>query len=86
MTVSIAVMSAAWPDHVRAEVLQRVLSALAEACDMPVPSPMWWVTFQVIDEGSWGANGGVLSILDLLQTGVFTPERVVAIRQALEKH
>lgn len=83
MTVNIAVMDAAWPAEVRADVLKRVLAALADACGMPQPSPAWWVTFQVIDEGSWGSRGGVLSILDLLQSGVFTPERVAAIRQAL---
>jgi hypothetical protein len=41
------------------------------------------VTFRVIDEGSWGSRGGVLSILDLLSSGVFTPERTAAIRAAI---
>jgi hypothetical protein len=33
--------------------------------------------------GSWGSRGSVLSILDLLSSGVFTPERVAEIRKAL---
>ena len=37
----------------------------------------------VIDEGSWGSSGGVLSILPLLESGVFTEERVKAVRAAL---
>jgi hypothetical protein len=37
----------------------------------------------VIDEGSWGSSGGVLSVLPLLDSGVFTEERVKAVRAAL---
>ncbi|MFJ7335836.1 hypothetical protein ACIQUU_21630 [Streptomyces sp. NPDC101116] len=43
----------------------------------------WWVNFRVIDEGSWGSSGGVLSILPLLESGVFTQDRVKAVRAAL---
>ncbi|MNW28996.1 hypothetical protein D3C74_58380 [compost metagenome] len=49
--------------------------------EVPEPSPAWWVSFQVIDEGSWGSRGGVLSILDLLGSGVFTDEKAQAIRK-----
>ncbi|MEU6355765.1 hypothetical protein ABZ896_41710 [Streptomyces sp. NPDC047072] len=83
MTVDIAVMDAAWQPDVRAEVIERVLAALADACGMEWPSPAWWVTFRVIDEGSWGSSGGVLSVLSLLESGVFTEERVKAVRAAL---
>ncbi|HUG21388.1 hypothetical protein [Piscinibacter sp.] len=38
---------------------------------------------RAIDEGSWGSRGTVLSVLDLLASGVFTPERVAEIRKAL---
>src|SRR5580765_6194520 len=55
MTVNIAVMDAAWPAEVRERVIRGVLARLAEACDRPEPSATWWVTFQVIDEGSWGS-------------------------------
>jgi phenylpyruvate tautomerase PptA (4-oxalocrotonate tautomerase family) len=83
MTVNIAVMDAAWPGQVRERVIRGVLARLAEACDMPKPSPNWWVTFQVIDEGSWGSRGGVVSILQLLDSGAFTAERIKAIRNAI---
>jgi hypothetical protein len=83
MTVNIAVMDAAWPAKVRACVISGVLARLAEACDMPKPSPNWWVTFQIIDEGSWGSRGGVVSILQLLDSGAFTAERIKAIRDAI---
>jgi phenylpyruvate tautomerase PptA (4-oxalocrotonate tautomerase family) len=75
LTIDIAVMEAAWPRNIRAEVINRVYSALAEACDVTVVPPTWWVNFRVIDEGSWGSRGGVLSIFDLLNSGVFTEER-----------
>lgn len=82
-TIDICVMDAAWPQDVRAEVIRNTLAAMAEACGMPSPSPSWWVTFRVIDEGSWGSRGTVLSILDLLASGVFTPARVEAIKTSL---
>ncbi|MCA1360413.1 tautomerase enzyme [Bradyrhizobium sp. IC3069] len=85
ITVNIAVMNAAWPAAVRAEVIRNVLARLAEACGMPAPSPTWWVNFEIIDEGSWGSRGGVLSILQLLDSGVFTPARIEAIRAALQQ-
>jgi len=68
---------------VRKQVTVNVLAAMAKACGLDRPSPAWWTTFRTIDEGSWGSRGGVLSILDLLATGVFTPERVTEIRKAL---
>ncbi|MFI7140850.1 4-oxalocrotonate tautomerase family protein [Streptomyces massasporeus] len=83
MVIDIAVMDAAWQPDVRAQVIERVLAALAAACGLEKPSPKWWVNFRVIDEGSWGSSGGVLSILPLLGSGVFTEERVKAVRAAL---
>ncbi|MCT9138951.1 hypothetical protein [Streptomyces violarus] len=70
------------PD-VRAQVIERVLAALAAACGLEKPSPTRWVDFRVIDEGSWGSFGGVLSVLPLLDSGVFTEERAKAVRAAL---
>ena len=83
MVIDVAVMDAAWQPEVRAEVIERVLGALASACGLETPAPSWWVNFRVIDEGSWGSSGGVLSILPLLESGVFTDERVKAVRAAL---
>ncbi|KUM76202.1 tautomerase enzyme [Streptomyces curacoi] len=83
MVIDLAVMDAAWQPDVRAEVIERVLAALAAACGLEKPSPTWWVNFRVIDEGSWGASGGVLSVLPLLESGVFTAERAKAVRAAL---
>ena len=82
-TIDICVMDAAWPTTVRKQVTENVLAAMAKACSMTTPSPAWWTTFRTIDEGSWGSRGSVLSILDLLASGVFTPERVAEIRKAL---
>jgi hypothetical protein len=83
MTIDVAVMDAAWPTDVRAVVIRNLLAAMAEVLGIAKPSPTWWVNFRVIDEGSWGSRGNVLSILDLLGTGVFAPERVATIRQAI---
>lgn len=78
--INILVMDGDWRNEVRKEVIQNILSSLAQALDVKEPSPGWWVSFQVIDEGSWGSRGGVLSILDLLDSGVFTEEKAQAIR------
>lgn len=56
---------------------------MTKGCGLAQPSPSWWTTFRTIDEGIWGSRGGVLSILDLLASGVFTPERIAEIRKAL---
>ena len=85
MSIDVAVMDAAWPRSVRANVIANLLAALARALGRDEPSPTWWVTFRVIDEGSWGSRGGVLSILDLLSSGVFTPERIAEIKENIGK-
>ncbi|MER7479218.1 tautomerase enzyme [Streptomyces sp. NPDC126510] len=83
MVIDVAVMDGDWPREVRAEVIERILAALADACGLAEPSPAWWVTFRVIEEGSWGARGGVLSILSLLDSGVFSEEKAERIRAAV---
>lgn len=80
-TIDICVMDAAWPKRVRKQVIENVLAAMTKACGMTEASPAWWVTFHVIDEGSWGSRGRVLSILELLASGVFTSERIAEIRE-----
>jgi phenylpyruvate tautomerase PptA (4-oxalocrotonate tautomerase family) len=84
MAIDVAVMDGDWRREVRAEVIERILAAMAEACGLPEPSPAWWVNFRVIDEGSWGSSGGVLSVLSLLDSGVFTEEKIKAIRTAID--
>ncbi|MET8976846.1 tautomerase enzyme [Streptomyces sp. NPDC004539] len=83
MLLDVAVMEGDWPREVRAEVIERLLAALAKACGLDAPSPAWWVNFRVVEEGSWGSGGGVTSILSLLATGVFTEEKAEAIRAAV---
>lgn len=83
MVIDVAVMDGDWRQEVRAAVIERLLVAMADACGMAKPSPAWWVNFRVIDEGSWGSSGGVLSVLSLLDSGVFTEEKSRAIRAAL---
>ena len=83
MVIDVAVMDGDWRREVRAEVIERILAAPAEACGLPEPSPAWWVNFRVIDEGSWGSGGTVLSILSLLESGAFTEEKAEAIRAAM---
>jgi hypothetical protein len=80
ITVDIAVMDGDWPVDVRREVIENILTALAAGLEVEMPGPAWWATFRVIDEGSWGARGGVLSIIDLLKSGVFSAEKEGAIR------
>ncbi|MFE7774753.1 4-oxalocrotonate tautomerase family protein [Streptomyces sp. NPDC057445] len=83
MVIDVAVMDADWRREIRAEVIERILAAMADACGADTPSPAWWVNFRVIEDGSWGSRGRVLSILDLLDSGVFTADRAEAVRTAL---
>ncbi|MDW8806749.1 tautomerase enzyme [Streptomyces scabiei] len=83
VVIDVMVMDGDWRREVRAEVIERVLAAMAAACEVPEPSPTWWVTFRVVDEGSWGSGRGVLSVLSLLDSGVFTEEKAMAIREAV---
>jgi phenylpyruvate tautomerase PptA (4-oxalocrotonate tautomerase family) len=83
MVIDVAVMEGDWRQEVRTAVIERILAATADACGLAQPSPAWRVTFRVIDEGSWGSSGRVLSVLSLLDTGVFTEEKAEAIRAAL---
>jgi len=83
MVVDIAVMDGDWPKADRAKVIENILAALAEALDTKKPAANWWVNFRTIDEGSWGAFGGMLSVLSLLEMGVFTEEKAKAIRDAI---
>jgi phenylpyruvate tautomerase PptA (4-oxalocrotonate tautomerase family) len=87
MVVDVAVMYGAWPREIRAQAIEGVLAALADACGMPAPSPSWWVTFRVIDEGSWASAGRVLSMLLFLDADpehkIFPKERADAIRAAI---
>ena len=83
MTIDVLVMDGHWPATARAEVIVGILAAMASACGLEVPSPTWWVAFRVVEEGSWGSRGGVLSILDLLETGAFTPAKAEQIRLSI---
>jgi phenylpyruvate tautomerase PptA (4-oxalocrotonate tautomerase family) len=78
--VDIAVMDADWSREVRADVIQRILAVLADAVGLDAPLPSWWVNVRIIEDGSWGSRGEVTTILGLLDSGVFTPEKVEAIR------
>ncbi len=81
--VDIAVMDGHWPSEDRATVIERAFAALTEALGVEVAPPTWWITFRTIDEGSWGSSGNPLSLLSLLDTGLFTTERADQIRLAL---
>ena len=84
LVVDVAVMDAAWIREDRKRVIDGLFVALSQGLGVEKPSPTWWIQFRVIDEGSWGSRGGVLSILDLLGTGAFAPERALDIRRHIE--
>ncbi|WP_379141189.1 tautomerase enzyme [Paenibacillus sp. sgz500992] len=84
ITVNLIVMDGDWPNEVRKQVIENIFVSLTTVLEVPEPSPTWWVSFQVIEEGSWGSRGGVLSILDLLDSGVFTEEKIKAIRKNIQ--
>lgn len=69
---------------IAATVITNVLAALARDLRLDAPSSSWWVNFRTIDEGSWGAEAGVVSMLDLLAPGIFSDARIDEIRTALD--
>ena len=85
MVIDVVAMDCCWTREDRATVIRNIHAALADACGMKAPSPAWWINFRIIEEGSWGSQGGVLSFLDLLDQGgaAFPAERTAAIRTAL---
>lgn len=84
LLVDVAVMDGSWPPEARATVITNVLAALARDLRLDAPSSSWWVNFRTIDEGSWGAEAGVVSMLDLLAPGIFSDARIDEIRTALD--
>jgi len=83
MLVDVAVMDGYWPPSDRKQVIENLYSALCRALALTKAPPSWCINFRVIDEGSWGSRGRVLSVLDLLATGAFTPERAEQIRRSI---
>lgn len=81
LVIDIAVMDGDWRGEVRKQVVDNVFAALTKALGAAQAAPGWWVNFRVIDEGSWGSRGGVLSILSLLESGVFSEDKVRRIRE-----
>jgi hypothetical protein len=83
MLIELIVMDGHWPNEDRKAIIANVYAALCDALNVSEPAPTWWVNFTVIEEGSWGSRGGVLSILSLLDTGAFTAQRADDIRNTL---
>ena len=81
MLIEIDVMAGHWPASDRRKVIENTYRALGAAVGVDAVPPGWWVVFRSIDEGSWGSRGEVLSILALLDSGVFTADRAALIRQ-----
>jgi hypothetical protein len=83
MLIELIVMDGHWPIEDRKAIISNVYVALCDALNVSEPAPTWWVNFTVIEEGSWGSRGGVLSILSLLDTGAFTAQRADDIRKSI---
>ncbi len=81
--LDITVMDGHWPDQLREQIPRTCLAIVADVLGQPKPRSTWWSTFRIVPEGSFGAGGNTISILDLLATGAFTPERSTAIRDAM---
>ena len=83
MLVDVAVMDGHWPASDRKRVIENLYATLCRVLDVAKAPPSWWVNFRVIEEGSWGSRGRVLSVLDLLDTGAFTHERAEQIKRSM---
>lgn len=79
--LDIAVMDGDWPEADRAAVIRAAFAALEKA--LGPPSAGWWINFRTIDEGSWGLRTKPLSILELVETGLFSDAKAQKIRDAV---
>ena len=76
LLVMAQVMEGPWTRERRRALLERLAGALAGALGLDAAAlASTWVLLQEIDEGSWGAFGGAISILDLVEPAGFAAEQ-----------
>ena len=82
------VMDGVWTSARRTQLIERISKAIAAALGLGEDRgalASCWVLFDTIDDGSWGAMGGPISLLDLLEPGRFAEAQAADARRTLER-
>ncbi len=82
------VMDGVWTAQRRRALIERFSAAVASTIgtgDDRAALGTCWVLFDTIDDGSWGALGGPISLLDLLEPGGFSAEQAADARNELTR-
>lgn len=88
LLVTVQAMEGVWSKERRAQLLERISGAVRDALRLGDDRSVLgtcWILFSEISEGSWGAFGGPLSLLDLLEPGGFTGDRAWDARKLLDE-
>ena len=77
-------MEGVWTAERRKQLIERYYEALCDALDLDRSLlGSCWVLFSEIEDGSWGAFGGALRLLDILAPGGFAEEQSADARELL---
>ena len=82
------VMDGVWTAQRRRALIERFSAAVASTIgtgEDRAALATCWVLFDTIDDGSWGALGGPISLLDLLEPGGFAAEQAADARKELAR-
>ena len=79
-------MEGVWTGERRKRLIERYYEALSEALDLGADRSLLgscWVLFSEIEDGSWGAFGGALTLLDILTPAGFAKEQAADAQELL---
>ncbi len=82
------VMDGVWTAQRRRALIERFSEAVAATIGVGEDRAALgtcWVLFDTIDDGSWGAFGGPISLLDLVEPGGFAAEQAADARNELNR-
>ncbi len=86
MLITTQAMEGVWTEERRKQLIERYYEALCDALDLGPDRSLLgscWVLFSQIEDGSWGAFGGALRLLDILAPGGFADEQSADARGLL---
>ena len=86
LLITTQAMEGVWTEERRKQLIERYYAALCDALDLGSDRSLLgscWVLFSQIEDGSWGAFGGALRLLDILAPAGFAEEQTADARELL---
>ena len=86
LLITTQAMEGVWTADRRRQLIERYYQALSGALDIGSDRSLLgscWVLFSQIEDGSWGAFGGALRLLDILAPAGFAEEQSADARELL---